>query len=229
MAWYAANVFKLVTARPGSSDVSRFTMTVHDPHNLTIEVDNPGQKGTIKLVEGRAMLTRGLALGPGSEIDALDGPVLNFQLVISLLARAVPAGPDKMTGTQEITLDEKERPLQVATKSASIEVSPPWSLSGSLSRTDEETIDFKLRLSYERDKTPFETSYEGSWQHLKQAPGQDYAMALSGWNFYSLGVRVTALDGKTGAHSTAPPPAPVATLGELRDAIRAGKPITPPR
>ena len=135
--WYAANLVKMTVSQPNATDITRFTLTFPDPLNLVIDLDNvfqgKTQKGTIKLVEGRAMLTRGLSLKKGYEIDALDGPILTYQILVSLLSQAIPDGPDKLAGNKSINIKEKKKGIRIATMSASGYFSPPWALTGSVS------------------------------------------------------------------------------------------------
>jgi hypothetical protein len=226
--WYAANHVKLAVSQPSTADITRFTLTVPDPLNLVLDLDNvfegKPQKGTIKLVEGRAMLTRGLTLERGYEIDALDGPILSYQILVSLLSQAVPNGPDKFTGAKSINIKEKKKGIRVATMSASGYFSPPWGLIGSVSRKDKETVDFSLQFTYTHNKTSAVLLLDGTWKQLQQAPQIDPSMSLSGWKLHLLGPVVIKQEGGTifdyGAQSK---PTPLGTLGELRKSILAKK------
>jgi len=226
--WYAANYVKLAVSQPKVTDITRFTLTVPDPLNLVIDQDNvfqgKAQKGTIKLVEGRAMLTRDLSLEKGYEIDALDGPILTYQILISLLSQAAPNGPDKFLGTKNINISEKKRGIRIATMGASGYFPPPWALAGSISRKDKETVDFSLRFTYTQNKASAVLLFDGSWKKLQQAPQIDSAMSLSGWKLHLLGPVEIKQEGSTifdyGAQSK---PTPLGTLGELRKSILAEK------
>ncbi|RAU22821.1 hypothetical protein CU669_05380 [Paramagnetospirillum kuznetsovii] len=224
--WYAANVVRLATANPNSSDTSRFTLSIHGQNTLTIDLDNrdqgQAQQGTVTLVEGRAMLTRGLTLPKGKEIDALDAPILTYQLLITLLNRSLPDGPDSLAGSRKVDLAETERPIQLATNSASIELRPPWKLTGTVSRRNSETLDYALVLTYATKSGAHVMSLDGDWSKLRQPPPFDDSMPLAGWRYHSLGVVVYRQDGATVLDYTDPShPSPLSTLGELRASIIA--------
>ena len=226
--WYAANFVKLSVIQPKVTDITRFTLTIPDPLNLVIDQDNvfqgKAQKGTIKLVEGRAMLTRGLSLENGYEIDALDGPILTYQILISLLSQAVKNGPDKLAGTKNINISEKERGIRIATMSASGYFPPPWALTGSISRMDKEAVDFSLRFTYPQDKASAVLLFDGVWKKLQQAPEIDSAMSLSDWKLHLLGPVEIKQEGSTILdYAAQSKPTPLGTLGELRKSILAEK------
>ena len=226
--WYSANFIQLAVGQPNVADRTSFSLTVPDPLNLVIDLDNvfqgKPQRGTIKLVEGRAMLTRGLSLEKGYEIDALDGPILTYQILVSLLSQAVPAGPSKFAGTKAINLKEKKRGIRIATMSASGYFGAPWTLTGTASRKDTETVTFSLNFTYTQDKTPSVLSFDGSWKKLQQAPQIDSAMSLQGWQLHLLGPVEIKQEGSTIFDYTAQSrPTPVGTLGELRKSIMSEK------
>ncbi len=225
--WAAANVVSLTITNANEGRSSRSTLIVDDPINLTLVVDRvfrgQPEHGTIKVVEGRVMLTRGLTLEKGYEIDALDGPILYHQLAIILLAHSIISGPDQLNGTQSINIDERKRTLRAATMSASINIPPPWKLKGLVSRKSLDTIDFSLQLAFEGNGATSTMSFDGSWQKLDIAPQTDPSMLLADWRLYPLGVVVTNLNDNSGENSAggATPTSPT-TIGELRESIRSG-------
>lgn len=226
--WYSANSIQLAVGQPNVADRTKFSLTVPDPQNLVIDLDNvfqgKSQKGTIKLVEGRAMLTHGLSLEKGYEIDALDGPILTYQILVSLLSQAIPAGPDRFSGTKAINLKEKKRGIRIATMSASGYFGAPWTLTGTVSRSDTETVTFSLSFTYTQDKTPSILSFDGSWKKLRQAPQIDSAMSLQGWQLHLLGPVEIKQEGSTiFDYAAQSKPTPVGTLGELRKSIMSEK------
>jgi hypothetical protein len=224
--WHAANFVKLAVSVPESADVSRFTLTVTDPLNFVIDVDDVVQgkarKGTIMVVEGRAMLTRGLSPVKAKEIDTLDFYVLEYQMLVSLLSQAIPSGPDNLTGTNSVNIKEQKMGLRGATWSASWDCPPPWELTGTVSRKDNETVDFSLRFTITRHNASMVMSFDGTWKQFQQAPRIDSSMPLSGWNFYLLGLVVIRQEGSVIIDYRAQSkPMPLGTLGELRRSIVA--------
>lgn len=235
--WYAANFVNLAVSQPNTTNITRFTLTVPDPFNLVLDLDNvcegKPQKGTIKLVEGRAMLTRGLSLERGYEIDALDGPMLTYQILVSLLTQAIPNGPDTFAGAKSINITEKKKGIRIATMSASGYFPPPWALTGSVSRRDKETIGFALRFTYTQNKATAVLLFDGAWKKLQQAPQIDSSMSLSGWQLHLLGPVEIKQEGSTILdYAAQSKPTPLGTLGELRKSIitreSGAKPILQP-
>lgn len=226
--WYSANSIQLVVGQPSVADRTSFSLTIPDPLNLVIDLDNvfqgKPQKGTIKLVEGRAMLTHGLSLEKGYEIDALDGPILTYQILVSLLSQAIPAGPGTFSGTKTISLEEQKRGIRIATMSASGYLRAPWMLAGTVSRKDAETVTFSLKFTYTKGTNPSVLSFDGSWKKLQQAPQIDSAMLLQGWRLHLLGPVEIKQEGSTiFDYAAQSQPTPVGTLGELRKAIMSEK------
>ena len=136
--WNRANEAKLRVSTEASTDFARWLFSMPDEHSLSIDFESNSQgqheAGRILLVAGRVMLTKGFSPPKGYEIDALDLPVLNYRLAITLLSQAFPLGPDKFTGKQAIVLEEKKRSIQVATISAGGRLPAPWKLTGEMRR-----------------------------------------------------------------------------------------------
>jgi hypothetical protein len=59
-------------------------------------------KGDVAMVGGRIMMSKGLTLEPGYEIDAMDAPILSMRLAMIVLARAYPKGPASISGEKRI-------------------------------------------------------------------------------------------------------------------------------
>lgn len=234
--WLTANVVDVTITQPAERYRSHLTLTIIDPLNLVIDEDNTlgsqTQTGTIRLVEGSAMLSRGLVLQKGVETDALDAPVLMYQMLISLLTQAIPAGPAKFTGTHNISLTERKKSIRIATRSAGGSLPAPWQLSGSVTRKDAESISFRLSTTYTRGTAPATINMEGSWKKLATQPAADPAMPLAGWQLYPLGPLPVRQEQDSILDTSTTPPVPVRTLGELQQLIRnrpnarqgAGKP-----
>ena len=78
----------------------------HETLDVSIDVAAHGTKepmaGNVGLVGGQVMLSKGLTLEPGYQIDALDAPVLSMRLVMIVLKRVFPKGPDQVVGPTEV-------------------------------------------------------------------------------------------------------------------------------
>ena len=85
------------------------------------EVSDPKdpQRGTILMVAGRVFASKGLKSKPGSEIDALDQPLLYSLLLAQVLTRSMSIGPAALTTPQKIAFEDTTRDIRFATPSAS--------------------------------------------------------------------------------------------------------------
>lgn len=223
--WSTANVVDFTVSQPESAYRSHMLLTIPDRLNLVIDLDttlaNSKEVGTIRLVEGGAMLTRGLTLEEGYEIDALDAPVLMYQMLASLLAQAAPGGPEKLTGTRHINIHEKKKSIIIGTMSAGGNFGAPWHLTGNLAHKDAESVTFKLSYTFTQERRPSTIHLEGTWKKLRQAPTLDTAMLLDGWQLHLLGpVEIKQENGSILDYSAQSTPMPVRTLGELQQLIR---------
>jgi hypothetical protein len=131
--WATFTSISLTLSHPGQPPAATWKGRFdHKANDIVIDADvttDPGRmKGSIAMVGGRVMLTKGLKLERGYEIDALDGPVLSMQLVLHLLDRVFPKGPSSIPQGQQI---DRKDPIAIryATPSASGRIAAPWHLS----------------------------------------------------------------------------------------------------
>ena len=132
---------------------------------LSIDGESEGQKqnGKILFVAGNAMLTTGLVLKEGYEIDSLDGPVLMAQLVTGLLQYAFPDGPKAILKDMSIDLAENTKAIRVATQSASGTFTPPWQIKGKVSKAGE-MVKYDLIFVLARKDKGMNMNLSGSWE-----------------------------------------------------------------
>ena len=180
--------------------------------------------GTIALVGGQVMLTKGLSLEPGYEIDVLDAPVLSARLVTILLQRVFPGGPDEIRGRRKI---DRTDPLGIkyATPSASGYIAAPWRVTGEVSRGADGTLPFDLTLAFpirEQDKTSVEISMKGELGVLGRPVFRD-SDSLDGWTTYGLGPQETKQEAGTILDYGAAPQEATRyrTIGDVRAFIAA--------
>jgi hypothetical protein len=140
--------------------------------------------GSLMLISGNRMLARDLPMVPGAEIDALDGPVLEVNLALELLAKAFPRGPESLTTPQTVNVSEPKEPIKVSTRSASGEYPAPWTLKGSArSESSAKSFDFAFRPS--GVKQAFRIV--GSWAQTAKPPDLPDSLPVNGWRVFSLG------------------------------------------
>ena len=104
-AWQDFNSFTLTLTAPGVADYSEWQGSINQESNdIQVDVESLESgsviKGKILMIGGRVMAIQGPIAKPGSEIDALDVPVLQVQLVTKLLGRALPNGPASIQSEQ---------------------------------------------------------------------------------------------------------------------------------
>jgi hypothetical protein len=169
----------------------------HTSNDIAIDVDTqmengPAMQGTIAMVGGRVMLTKGLKLEPGYEIDALDGPILNMSLVTRLLGREFPRGPAAISKTNKIDRTDKVA-IKYATPSAQGYIPAPWHLAGTVSRRDDGSVAYDLTLSFNPQGQPRSGNEAtermrmvGELSVLKE-PVLPATMSLAEWTTYGVG------------------------------------------
>lgn len=195
-AWAEFTRIELRASFDGTPEVTSWVASFdHKALDLAIDVDatrgyQEPMAGTVALVGGQVMLTKGLSLKPGYEIDMLDAPILSMRLVMALLNRAFPKGPNQIQGS--IDLDHSGSVgIKYATPSASGYIPAPWRVKGKVSRLADRAITFDLALSFpapQRDGTTreFKGTFVGSLSMTLNAIFRD-ADLLEGWTTYGLG------------------------------------------
>ncbi len=175
----------------GSTDEARWQGEI-DPktNDFLIHADIKGaqaMKGDVGMVAGRVMLSRGLELPRGSEIDAIDGPVLMYIMSQAVLKRVFAGGPASITREQvfDRTFDVG---VKYATPSADSYIAPPWKVRGKAARSpDGITFEMSVTPAAEQGKT-YTMNLAGRLT-TPTRPVFDDAMSLNGWKTYGVGVQ----------------------------------------
>ena len=182
--------------------------------------------GTVAMVGGHVMMSKGLTLESGYEIDALDAPVLSMRLVMILLGRVFPGGPDQVVGTRPIDRTDKIG-IEYATPSASGRIPPPWRLKGRVSRLSDGAVAFDMALSFPEEEQSeaggnATLSLKGKLSRLDRPVFRD-TDSLEGWRTYGLGVQQRKQGGGTVVDYGAEPQtaARFKTVGDVRTFIAA--------
>jgi hypothetical protein len=164
----------------------------HSSFDFSIDVDvsHPKpMKGTIGMIGGRVMISKGLVLQRGYEIDALDGPVLSMKLATIVLGRAFPKGPDSIKGTVPLSYTGT-RGIKFATPSAGGYIPVPWKAVGSVRSTASGAVAFDIALTMPADpRDPSKTSQTRMKGELsmRSSPVFDDRARLDGWTIYGVG------------------------------------------
>jgi len=165
----------------GKDHSATTTMTMHGRDDFSVHIeDAPGTRGTIIVVGGRAMLMKDVQHESGYEIDALDGPVLMHQLVMTLLDQAFPNGPTSVGASVPIKIVQKERAIRIATPSAGGRLEAPWTLTGTARRSGDR-IEYDLQFAFTAQRSTRSLGFTGFWERAPAAPALDDHMSLDGW------------------------------------------------
>jgi hypothetical protein len=235
-AWSAYNRIDLRMTSPQQKDTLTHWRVDFDVPRNDVRVDGEtaegGERraGSVGVIAGRVIVSRGLQLDPGAELDAVDEPVATTQLLLALLARTVPAGPAGLKSEMKIDLREPKRGVEYATPSAGGRIVAPWSVTGSVRPQAGGAIAYDLHLVGNAQDPPSATHpldvrFEGTLAE-RASPAFDDAMPLAGW-------RVTRLELNAAAPAKAAPPKghgveSARTVGDARRMAEADAPPPPP-
>ena len=163
--------------------------------------------GTVGMIDGRTMVTKGVELRRGYEIDAIDAPVLFVRLMYALLTRAIPGGPDTVKDVQRVNFSEDQIGIKYATPSAGGHITAPWRVDGTVERVSQDIV-FVLHLAggtqdpLGRDGKPMDLMFTGRLSMVPEPVFVD-SMSLAGWKVYGV-------ESMTSAR----------TVGDVRAAVR---------
>ena len=196
--WAKFTSITLELSEPGKSPVAKWRGRFdRDSNDIAMDVDTkmgdaPSMRGTVAMVGGYVMLTKGLKLDRGYEIDALDGPILSMMLVARLLGREFPGGPSSMPKSKKIDRTDKVG-IKYATPSAHGYIPAPWHLLGTVTKRADGEVTFDLSLSFPVQgkrgaghATTRTMRMRGELAMLKE-PVLPAAMSLTGWTTYGVG------------------------------------------
>lgn len=170
----------------GNDHSGATTMMMHGPGDFSVHIeDAPKTRGTIIVLGGRAMLMKDVQHESGYEIDALDGPVLMHQLVMTLLDQAFPNGPTSVGASVPIRIVQKERAIRISTPSAGGRLQAPWTLTGTARRAGDR-IEYDLQFVFTAEQSTKSLGFTGFWEKAPAAPSLDDHMSLDGWIVYWL-------------------------------------------
>jgi hypothetical protein len=205
--------------RPGSAS-THFEVAANGDARIAVELRNDGTHttGTILLIGGRWMLTRGFAAKSGREIAALDAAALNSQLVIVLLTAVLPGGRPAPGPPQHVRFAEKTKPIRIATATTSAEYRAPWTVTGSVTVPQAAApATYQLSFTYSDAGAARTVDFAGSVADASSPLELPDSMKLAGWKIRRLGTQPesAATGSQPGARAQHAVPK-VATLGELR-------------
>lgn len=199
-----------------------------DPADAMVDLDTPGAtgrtRGTILLLGGRAIATKGFTPEAGYELDPLDAAVANLKVLTRLLDAAVPGGPAALDGKRAIDVRDGKSPISVSTPTASAIFHAPWSLKGLVERVDATSVAYRLDLEAPAGPNLAERlrwSFGGTASGSTKGRALDNAMSLAGWTAYALGPPPGTKSSHAALRFGATRlPGPFSTLADLRAALK---------
>ena len=166
----------------------------HQRRDIRIEADFPGpngrMRGTIALVGGRVLMSTGLELPRGGEINAVDTPIMAIKLLTAVLGRAVDVAPDALKGEKVVKHRETGVGIRFATPTAEAYLAAPWTADGTVGKVANGDVRYDLHIAgptrdrYGRAGAPIDSRFTGRFSNAT-GPVLDDAMPLTGWTMYS--------------------------------------------
>lgn len=183
------------------------------------------ETGVVVLIENQAMLSRGLTLTPGQELDALGIPALSLQLVLDILELTIPDGPSSVIGPRRI-LAADDAVLKIATPGARGVIPAPWRVDGTVERISPARLSFDLTLAFRpipEDADERVMTFAGYWEERPAHTVFSDATTIEGWAIHRIARKLDAGSGiAPNALQAMPIEASFATLGALRRYLLSG-------
>lgn len=210
-----------IKLNPDRSDYLFLTFERYRDNDEKIDIESSKQTGTVLVVNDQYMLTRGLDLRPGFEIDILDRPLLTRGLILKLLYSSFPKGPPTKQGAYPIDHIDNFHSLHVSTRSTSEDYLAPWDIQGNIDCIEPGGLSFKFSANFSKEKKPWEIL--GEW--IAQATITPYPdqMSIAGWEVYKLGHFLKDIKDEKIDVFGATRVSDFKTLGEIREASKSSK------
>ncbi|HWW19650.1 MAG TPA: hypothetical protein VNZ06_02490 [Steroidobacteraceae bacterium] len=219
--WGDFESVRLHASQPGSAAVDSYLQSSRANGDFEVDIDIADiakpQHGTIMMVAGRVMLSKGLNLTPGSELSALDQPLLMYAVLSSTLSRVLPEGPDATVSRQKISHVDTSIGIAYASANAHGYIPPPWSVEGSLRPAGNRSFEFDLLLKWSAaaSRPPVVLNLKGTLQRQSDFRLDD-GLEVDGFRVFSLDYH----SGYSAKAMTDPP----RTIGDIRRQL-----TTPPK
>lgn len=178
----------------------------------------------LSVCDDQALLLKDIVPSRQLELRELNEPVLNLQLVLRLLARAMPQGLPAPGAPTAIDVGDDKITLRVRKAySARRDFGAPWRARGTAVRGAAGEVKFDLVLTYAAENAPGKQSefkLAGVWQQDSRMKAIDNAFALAGWRVHRVDTIAEVVGGNTVLDPVAmTTPLQFANVGELRERI----------
>src|SRR5215467_8584749 len=228
--WEDLNSFTLKMTTPGTTDYSvwegQFDKSTNDIQ-IDVETSEGGKvvKGKLLMIGGRVMAMQGPIAEPGYEIDAMDAPALELQLIFKLLDRVLSNGPSSVQSPQKLDYTDNKSAIQLATPSAQGAIQAPWHVVGEVKLAEAGAILYQVTLtSRANDSKPGATNESvigltGSLSKSQEARLNDQ-LSLESWKLFGVGVQSRKQQNSTYYdYSAAPEKTNYKTVADVRNKL----------
>jgi hypothetical protein len=198
---------------------TRIETTANGDARISVDIagGHTRDAGTLMLISGRWIVSRGLIIKHGAEIDFLDAAALNSQLISALLQAALPNGPPESGLTVDVSVSEKSRPITVATNSASGEYGTPWTVQGIVTAASR-SVHYELTFAFTNGKNRRTVRLSGDVSNPTPPFVILDSMLLDGWTIHRIGPSTRQTPkGTTLDYGARAAKAGAMTVGELRE------------
>lgn len=232
-AWYGAGHIVLTASDAAAGFHAEWRFDRADNGDIRVVKDerrgSARVAGTLLSVcDDQALLFKDIVPVRQHELRELNEPVLYLQLVLRLLARAMPQGLPG-TGVQTaIDVADDKSPLRVRKGfGARKDFGAPWRARGNAIRGAAGEVRFDLVLTHAADGVAAaapapgpELKLAGVWEQSSHTRSIDNAFSLAGWRVHRVDTVAEVVGGNTVLDSIAfTTPMQFATLGDVRARI----------
>ena len=178
----------------------------------------------LSICDDQALLFKDIVPARQRELQEMNVPVLHLQLVLRLLARALPQGLPATAAQAGIDIADDKNTLRVRKNySARKDIGAPWHARGTVSRAADGEVRFDMVLTYAADDAPgrqSELKLAGVWQQQSRVKAIDNAYPLAGWRVHRVDTIAEVVGGNTVLDPVAmTTPLQFATVGDVRARI----------
>jgi hypothetical protein len=226
--WYDAGHVALTVSDSGGIDAA-WQFDRADNGDIRIIKEERRGAATVSgalmsICNDQALLFKDIVPARRRELQELNVPVLHLQLVLRLLARALPQGPPAAATQAGIDVADDKNTLRLRKDySARKDIGAPWRARGNASRGADGEVRFEMVVTYAVDQAPgrqSELKLAGVWQQQSRVKAIDNAFALAGWRVHRVDTVAEVVAGNTMLDPVAmTTPLQFATVGDVRSRI----------
>jgi len=226
--WFMAGHISLEVTDPEAALIASWQFDRAE--NGDIRIVKQEQHGSTKIAgtlmsicDDQALLFKNIAPPQHHEMSELDQPILLLQLVLKLLARAQPQGPQAVIAASTIDVSDEKTPLRVHKGNVKRDFAAPWQAHIVVERGLADSVKFKIVFSYTANVVAARNamiSAEGVWRQTSDTPVLDDVFSLENWRIYRVDTVANSVAGNAQFNpKIISSPMHFKTIGELRSRI----------